>query len=156
MKYYVQISNGRPEGFLISEENLMQLALSPNQLIGHPTFREVTRTIKPQFNPEDHKVVSNTPWYELNESGVVIEGWDVRDMTTEEIAEQEERNKEYTLSILNHLIQQGTETKNRNDLTSEQQNFITHYLEELNTLLNKPVLTFDEVVEMKVDFHTMF
>ena len=75
-------------------ENLQAMAMSPNQLIGHPIFYEVVFSDQPKV--ADDEVLDPSPRYVVEGTGV-YQKWDLRKMTQEEIAElMKYSNTEYT------------------------------------------------------------
>lgn len=149
MKYYVQVFNNTPTGLIMSEENLMQLAYSPNQLIGHPVFFEVIRSEKPIFNPTDYKIVSDIPCYIVSDN-TVHEIWDVRDMSPEEIADYKESDKKAAMDVIALLERQCNDVLDNYPISDEIQEFLKNYLLNLENLLNKQDLSISDVAEIKM------
>jgi hypothetical protein len=154
MKYYVQVFDGKPSGFMMTEENLIQLAYQPDLLIGHPIFYEVIRNERPVFDQSDYKWVSDTPYYEVVEN-FVHELWKVRDMTVDEISALNTAEKNTALDIVNHLEQQCKDVLSKENISFDIRDFLTNYLGMLSNLSEKENLCIADVAEIKLSVYDL-
>lgn len=148
-KYYVQVVDGVPCGFLISETNLHHLLYAPNQLIGHPTFYEVSLSDRPNYQPSDYKVVDIQPTYTISD-GIVVQTWGVRDMSLEEQQAVNDEILQTKTNYINGLIQQAQDTLQNPKATTEIKQTLNNYIANLNELLSNTASTLLDVKEIKI------
>lgn len=151
MKYFVQVENGEARGVVLSEQNLHDLAYSPNQLIGHPVFYELIRSERPFFPFEEYKVVAPSPRYVVKDN-YVEEVWDYRLMSNEEIVAANQERKASLLSLVDGLISQATNAMSDELITNAKKSFLQTYINDANLLKQKQDLSFDDVSSIKIDF----
>ena len=152
MKYYVQVSNGKAEGVIFSESNLLDLTYTPDQLIGHPVFYELIRNEKPIFDDSENKVVEH-PIYTV-EDNCVVESWFVRDLTEEEIAQKAVYKKALAKDLLETMIVHATNKLNNDpNLTENDKTFLEDYIKTVQDLLTSDNYTWDDAANHKADFY---
>jgi hypothetical protein len=156
---YIQIVNGLPEGFLITEENLMALAYTPSQLVGHPTFYKINLVDRPYYPPEDYMWVDDTPTYTVT-NNEVFQSWQTRPLTDDEKNTQDENIKQGKIDILNHLIQDATNSLSDTRATEPIKETLNSYIQNLNILLtqqtNSENVAIQQILDTKICVTCLF